>query len=104
MPDRSEERSLLEYAFADGDTGEIYKPWDRVYKTSQLYAELCERRRKPVGLGMRSVVVMVRLNADDPNPTRIDPAALVDENSLYYHDVQFPRRSGLRGNFVPSPS
>jgi len=95
VPDRTEEKSPLEYAFLDGDTGEVLLDWATVYKTVELHRALYAARSKPVGIAMRSVTVWVR-HPELPEH-KIDPKELIDQGSTYFHDVQFPRRSGLRG-------
>lgn len=73
--------------------------WHTVYKTVELHRALYAARSKPKGIAMRSVTVWVR-HPELPEH-KIDPKELIDQDSPYFHDVQFPRRSGVRGNLRP---
>jgi len=98
MPDRSKERSPLEYALLRGDTGVQLWPWQRVWKTSLL--------RKRWARVSREVPHVVHIVARQPGDTstleRLTPDDLTRPGSPYRWEVGFPRRSGHRRGFTPT--
>lgn len=101
MPDRSNERSLLQYAIVNGDQWsrgtncwEVLWPWQRIWKSTLLATKLGKIRREH-----QAAVVVVR--GEDVPEHKINPAELLDPKSPYYWDVRFPRRRGRRGLLPP---
>lgn len=95
MPDRSNERSIMEYAIVDGDTERVYWHWRRIWKSTLLVTKLGKIRRE-------HPAAVIQLRGRDCVPLLANPADLLDPKHPHYWDVRFPRRSGRRGLGIPS--